>query len=84
MSSSVTPGLRRVLGHYERTSGGGRVRGTGIGSFFDDPVHGLLGLEPVQFRGLYHFNEGYPVEDTRLTTRCAYPGLQRHHPVRPC
>jgi nitroreductase len=52
------------------------VRGTGIGCFFDDPVHDLLGLETAQFQSLYHFTVGHPVEDTRLTPLPAYPGPQ--------
>jgi nitroreductase len=50
-----------------------RVRGTGIGCFFDDPVHQLLGLGTFQFQSLYHFTVGHPVEDERLTTLPAYP-----------
>jgi hypothetical protein len=50
------------------------VRGTGIGCFFDDAVHHLLGLEGKGFQSLYHFTVGHPVEDPRLTTLPAYPG----------
>jgi hypothetical protein len=57
-------------------AGAAGVRGTGIGCFFDDPVHDLLGLETGQFQSLYHFTVGHPVEDTRLTTLPAYPGPQ--------
>jgi nitroreductase len=49
------------------------VRGTGIGCFFDDGVHDLLGLESDAFQSLYHFTVGHPVEDPRLTTLPAYP-----------
>jgi SagB-type dehydrogenase family enzyme len=48
------------------------VRGTGIGCFYDDPVHGLLGLQGHAFQSLYHFSVGVPVEDTRLSTRPGY------------
>jgi SagB-type dehydrogenase family enzyme len=48
-------------------------RGTGIGCFFDDPVHQLLGLETQQYQSLYHFTVGRPVEDDRLVTHPAYP-----------
>jgi len=48
------------------------VRGTGIGCFFDDAVHQLLGLETSQVQSLYHFTIGHPVEDSRLTTLPAY------------
>jgi hypothetical protein len=50
----------------------GGVRSTGIGCFFDDPMHDLLGLTGHQFQDLYHFTVGGPVEDTRLTTLPAY------------
>jgi SagB-type dehydrogenase family enzyme len=49
------------------------VRSTGIGCYFDDVVHELLGLESAAFRDLYHFTVGGAVEDTRLTTLPAYP-----------
>lgn len=48
------------------------VRGTGIGCFFDDGVHELLGLRDQQFQSLYHFTVGGPVDDPRLTTLPAY------------
>ncbi len=48
------------------------VRGTGIGCFFDDGVHDLLGLRDLQFQSLYHFTVGGPVDDPRLTTLPAY------------
>lgn len=49
------------------------VRGTGIGCYFDDAVHGMLGISDEKLQSLYHFTIGYPVEDTRLTTLPAYP-----------
>ena len=49
------------------------VRGTGIGCFFDDPVHELFGLEDQTYQSLYHFTVGGPIEDGRLTTRPPYP-----------
>ncbi|MGE5310371.1 MAG: SagB/ThcOx family dehydrogenase [Nitrospirota bacterium] len=49
-------------------------RGTGIGCYFDDPVHELLGLQGHDFQDLYHFTVGTPVEDPRLTTMPPYPG----------
>lgn len=48
------------------------IRSTGIGCFFDDPMHEALGLEDHKFQSLYHFTLGGPVEDTRLTTLPAY------------
>ena len=50
------------------------MRGTGIGCFFDDPVHSVLGvdLKALAYQNLYHFTVGGPVEDKRLTTLPAY------------
>lgn len=48
------------------------ARGTGIGCFFDDPVHDVLGLTGHAFQSLYHFTIGMPVEDTRLTSEPGY------------
>ena len=48
------------------------ARGTGIGCFYDDPVHDVLGLAGHTFQSLYHFTIGMPIEDTRLTTEPGY------------
>ena len=48
------------------------ARATGIGCFYDDPVHEVLGLEDHAFQSLYHFTVGVPVEDRRLTTEVPY------------
>jgi len=48
------------------------ARATGIGCFFDDAVHELLGLQGHAFQSLYHFTVGMPVEDTRLQTEPGY------------
>jgi hypothetical protein len=48
------------------------VRGTGIGCFFDDPVHEIVGLKARSFQSLYHFTVGGPVEDGRLMTLPPY------------
>lgn len=53
------------------------VRSTGIGCYFDDPVHELFGLKGRQFQSLYHFTVGGPVDDTRLTTLPPYPESRR-------
>jgi hypothetical protein len=52
------------------------VRATGIGCFFDDPMHDALGVKDLQFQSLYHFTTGEPVEDTRLTTLPPYGEVQ--------
>jgi SagB-type dehydrogenase family enzyme len=48
------------------------ARATGIGCFFDDPMHDVLGLSGHAFQSLYHFTVGMPVEDSRLTTAPGY------------
>ncbi|XP_050900777.1 uncharacterized protein LOC127107540 [Lathyrus oleraceus] len=50
------------------------ISATGIGCFFDDPVHQLLGLKGSTFQSLYHFTVGSPVEDKRIMSLPAYPG----------
>ncbi len=53
--------------------------GTGIGCFFDDEVHALLGLAPDQtaFQDVYHFTVGAPIEDARILTLPPYPQERR-------
>ncbi|WP_333841395.1 nitroreductase [Pelomicrobium sp.] len=53
------------------------IRGTGIGCFFDDAMHRLLGIEDRSFQSLYHFTAGGPVEDSRLQTLPPYAHLRR-------
>lgn len=49
------------------------LRGTGIGCFFDEPVHEVFGLATERYRSLYHFTVGGALGDERLTTHAAYP-----------
>ncbi len=51
------------------------IRGTGIGCYFDDSVHELLGFKDDKFQSLYHFTVGAPLEDSRLQTLPAYGHL---------
>jgi SagB-type dehydrogenase family enzyme len=51
------------------------LRGTGIGCFFDDAVHQVLGLVDERWQSLYHFTIGGPVEDRRLRTIAPYAHL---------
>lgn len=48
------------------------VRATGMGCYFDDPVHHTFGITGTALQSLYHFTVGGPVEDTRLTTLPPY------------
>jgi hypothetical protein len=62
-----------MLGHvlYLEAEAAG-VRSTGIGCYFDDEMHGLLGITGVAWQSLYHFTIGGPVDDTRLSTLPPY------------
>ncbi len=53
------------------------VRSTGMGCYFDDVVHQLLGMNLTDdaWQSLYHFTVGGAVEDRRLTTLPAYGHL---------
>jgi len=48
------------------------VRSTGIGCFFDDPVHKVFGINDHSFQSLYHFTIGGAIDDERLTTLPPY------------
>jgi len=56
------------------------VGGTGIGCFFDDSVHELLGLEGTALQSLYHFTVGGPLVDSRLQTLPPYAHLEPQRP----
>jgi SagB-type dehydrogenase family enzyme len=57
------------------------LRGTGIGCFFDDEVHRVLGLEDHAWQSLYHFTVGGALEDPRLQTAPAYPEAETNPPL---
>jgi SagB-type dehydrogenase family enzyme len=54
------------------------VRATGIGCFFDDPVHEIVAVQGRSFQSLYHFTVGGPVEDGRLMTLPAYHHMNKY------
>jgi SagB-type dehydrogenase family enzyme len=62
-----------VLGHvlYLEAEAAG-VRSTGIGCFFDDEMHALLGIGDHRWQSLYHFTSGGAVDDPRLSTMPPY------------
>ncbi len=47
-------------------------RGTGIGCFFDDADHEVLGLKDDTFQVLYHYAVGMALDDPRIATVPAY------------
>ncbi len=49
------------------------LRGTGIGCYFDDVCHELLGLQDKTFQSLYHFTVGRPLTDERIASLPPYP-----------
>jgi len=53
------------------------VRATGIGCFFDDPVHEVVGIQNLALQSLYHFTIGGPVEDRRLQSLPPYGHVKR-------
>jgi SagB-type dehydrogenase family enzyme len=53
------------------------VRGTGIGCFFDDAVHDILGFSDNRFQSLYHFTIGKHIEDKRIKTLPPYYHIER-------
>ena len=62
-----------MLGHalYLGAEAAG-VQGTGIGCFFDDAVHEVLGIEGERLQVLYHFTVGGALHDARLETLPPY------------
>lgn len=50
-------------------------RGTGIGCFFDDADHEVLGLQDDRFQVLYHYAVGMALDDPRISTLPAYPAI---------
>ena len=51
------------------------IRATGIGCFFDDAVHEILGINNDLLQVIYHFTVGTPVLDTRLISLPPYGHL---------
>jgi hypothetical protein len=47
-------------------------RGTGIGCFFDDADHEVLGIKDNKFQVIYHYAIGMALDDPRISTLPAY------------
>jgi SagB-type dehydrogenase family enzyme len=69
----------QVLYLEAETTGG---RATGIGCFYDDPMHELLGLTGHTWQSLYHFSMGVAVDDPRLTTEPGYAWELNHEDTK--
>jgi len=48
------------------------ISATGIGCYFDDPVHELFGFKNTKYQSLYHFTCGGSVIDNRITSLPPY------------
>ena len=48
------------------------LQGTGIGCFFDDAMHQLLGLKSEHLQALYNFTVGRAVKDSRIISFSPY------------
>jgi hypothetical protein len=53
------------------------MRGTGIGCYFDDAVHDVLGIKDQKLQSMYHFTIGAALADERLQTLPGYAHLNR-------
>ena len=53
------------------------LRGTGIGCYFDDEMHNMLGIGSSRYQAIYHFTVGSPVDDSRIKEAPAYPRRTR-------
>ena len=76
----VVVGGGNILRGSEAEAAG--MRSTGIGCFFDDALHQVVGLAGCRYQDLYHFTVGRQVDDPRLKTRPAYTLRQRSSPTR--
>jgi nitroreductase len=63
-------GLIGQLLYLEAEAAG--IRATGIGCFYDDLMHELLGIKGTTWQSLYHFTVGGAVDDPRLKTLHPY------------
>ena len=67
-------GLIGQLLYLEAEAAG--IRGTGMGCFFDEPVHEIFDLSGGAYQSIYHFTMGNPREDDRILDRAPYDHLK--------
>jgi hypothetical protein len=53
------------------------IQGTGIGCYFDDSVHEVLGISDKRWQSLYHFTVGGGIRDARIQTIPPYAHIKR-------
>jgi hypothetical protein len=52
------------------------MQGTGIGCYFDDAMHAVLGITSDVLQSMYHFTVGAALPDLRLQTLSPYPAAR--------
>ena len=52
------------------------LRATGIGCFFDDALHELLGLQGTAVQTVYHLTLGQALDDARIQSEPPYQHLE--------
>ena len=58
-----------MLGQFPLSRSRGRRRALhGVGCFFDDEMHALLGISDYSWQAPYHFTMGGAINDVRLST----------------
>lgn len=53
------------------------IQGTGIGCYFDDAVHEILGIQGERWQDFYHFTVGKGIHDGRIQTIAPYAHLAK-------
>jgi nitroreductase len=66
----VEAGLLGQVLYMEAEAAG--LAGTGIGCYFDDTLHQLIGLDGTALQSLYHFTIGVAVTDGRISSAPPY------------
>jgi hypothetical protein len=76
----VEAGLLGQVLYLEAEAAG--FNGTGIGCYFDDALHELLGMQGTRMQSVYHFTVGAGVHDPRIQSTPPYAGREEHtwHP----
>jgi hypothetical protein len=72
----VEAGLLGQVLYLEAEAAG--FNGTGIGCFFDDALHELLGIGDTRVQSVYHFTIGAGLHDPRIQSMAPYAGRQEH------
>jgi hypothetical protein len=72
----VEAGLLGQVLYLEAEAAG--FNGTGIGCYFDDTLHELLGIEGTRVQSVYHFTIGAGLHDPRIQTMAPYAGREEY------